>query len=159
MLSYPQDAFSHIPIAAERFASSASLQYYEYATSAQSPFAVVKSLVDYLLEKICPKEGNLLCKDHARALDAAEYIDIDYDTISQSLSLSAFFQLKAISQTWDERIEQPKRQAKTEVGVLANEKALRFQELSLGGYLITLGEDSKASMSFTPFYIITAEKN
>ena len=149
MLSYSQDVFTHIPIAAERFASSASLQYYEYSTNERLPAAVVKNLIDYLLAKVCLRESDVVCKDHVRALGAAEYFDIDYDTISQSLSMNAFFQLGSTSKAWNERVEQPIALAKVEVGILANEKASRPQEMSLGGYLVTLGEDTKASTSFT----------
>ena len=139
--------FTRAPIAAERFSSSASLQYYDSSTTDQVSSAAMSNLVDYLNERICPKEADNLCRDRARALGFAEYVDIDYDTISQSLSLRAFFQPKAISDTWDERIETPETPAKTEFGIFANEEASRSQELSLGGYLVTLGEDSKASTS------------
>ena len=148
MLNYSQDVFTRIPVTAERFASSASLQYYEYSTNGRLPVAIVKNFQDYLLEKVCPKESDRFCKDDVRALDAAEHFDIDYDTISQSLSMSAFFQQGSALKTWNERIEQSNRLAKVEIGILADEKATRAQELSLGGYLVTLGEDTKASTSF-----------
>lgn len=77
---------------------------------------------------------------------SANYLDIDYDTISQSLVLSAFWHSPPLTGAWDERIDNSQPSGKVEVGVLANEKPAQPAELSLGGFLAVLGEDSKPSM-------------
>lgn len=149
ILNCSQDVFTRIPIAAERFASSASLQYHDTPAVGEIPNLVIQNCLDYFGEKICPKDSVTVCEDHAATLKDARYVDIDYDAISQAITLSVFFD---IGKEWHEQIENPKPQTKVEIGVLANQEPSTLQELSLGGYLATLGEDTKASTFFTSFY-------
>lgn len=97
----------------------------------------------YIQQKVCVDNG--LCKGRADALNLADHVDIDYDTISQSLVISAFWHSEATTGSWDEQIDKQGGSVKIEVGVLATEKATRPEELSLGGFLAVLGEDIKPS--------------
>ena len=94
-------------------------------------------------QKICANDEK--CKARLESLRSVDHLDIDYDTISQSLSASAFWHAAPTLGTWNERIESRGRSAKTEVGVLANEKATQPELLSLGGFLTVLGKDKKLS--------------
>ncbi|KAL2036992.1 hypothetical protein N7G274_010277 [Stereocaulon virgatum] len=138
----PEDTFTGLPVLSERFASSAAYQYYELLPS-------LKELVTYIQQKVCA--DNVLCKGRADALNQAEYVDIDYDTISQSLVISAFWHSNATTGSWDEQIDNQGGSVKIEVGVLANEKATRPEELSLGGFLAVLGEDIKLNPTLFSF--------
>lgn len=99
----------------------------------------------YLHQKICPEKDES-CKRRVASLKSADYLDIDYDTISQSLVLSAFWHSSPPTGTWDERIDNSQASVKVEVGVLANKKPTQPVELSLAGFLAVLGEDRKPSM-------------
>ena len=102
-------------------------------------------LATYLHHKICSSKDKS-CRLRATFLKSADYLDIDYDTISQSLVLVAFWHKPPLADVWDERIDNSQASAKVEVGVLANEKPTEPEELSLAGFLAVLGEDSKPSM-------------
>lgn len=107
----------------------------------------MQSLTDfatYLHQKICPEQHET-CRRRAASLESVDYLDIDYDTISQSLVLSAFWHSPRPTRDWHERIDNSQASVKVEVGVLANEKPTHPEEFSLGGFLAVVGEDSKPS--------------
>lgn len=81
----------------------------------------------------------------AAYLSSANYVDIDFDTISQSLNFNAFWDFPPESAFWDEQIDTNGGSVKVEVGVLTNEKPTQPEDLSLGGALMVLGEDSNPS--------------
>lgn len=85
---------------------------------------------------------------------SAEYkthatLDVSFDTISHALTLSAFFP----STTQPLSISKPATSSpsRLEVGILSHEKALETEELSLGGFLTVIGEDTKASPTLFSF--------
>lgn len=80
-------------------------------------------------------------------MESADYLDIDFDTISQALVLNAFHGTPPNLIGWTEKISKLDRFAKVEVGILAPESPNEPEELSLGGFLTVLEEDSKASKS------------
>ena len=47
---------------------------------------------------------------------------------------------------WSEKISKLDEAAKLEIGILAPEPSRQSEELSLGGFLTDVGEDTKASM-------------
>ena len=134
--------FTRPAVLSERFASSAALQYYEFLPT-------LKDLVTYVQQKIC-YAANEPCKAKAATLRFADYLDIDYDAISQTFILSAFRHAPPEGGLWDEHIDNAESSAKIEVGVLASEKATQPEEVSLGGFLTVIGEDKKPSMSPGP---------
>ncbi len=119
-----------------RFASSSASQYHELLPS-------LKDLVTYIQQKICANDAS--CKASAEALRSVDYLDVDYDTISQSFTMSAFWHTSPNSRTWNEKVDNRGGSMKVEVGVLSKEKATHPEELSLGGFLAVIGEDSKPS--------------
>lgn len=100
-------------------------------------------LVTYMQQKVCADHER--CKTRASILTFADYVDLDYDAISQSVILSAFWHASPNFGTWDEFFDIRERLVKLEVGILANEKPSGPEELSLGGFLSVLGEDSRPS--------------
>lgn len=132
----PEHAFTSQPILSERFASFAAYQYYENIPS-------LHDLIVYLQETVCGNDQS--CRHKANALESADYVDFDYDTISQSVILNAFWHAGPKFGTWDEHIDNRKASVKVEAGVLANETPTNDEELSLGGFLVVLGEDEKPS--------------
>lgn len=146
----PEDVFTNIPLLSERFASSTAFQYHEMLPT-------LSNLVVYIQEKMCSKQDGA-CYLAAFYLGFADYLDVDYDAISQSVTLTAFHHEPphlAVGKTrdaWDERIDAKRSQMKIEVGILASEKATRAEELSLGGFLLTLGENTKpGNLTSAPF--------
>lgn len=121
----------------ERFKSSTALQYHDLGPS-------LKDLVTYIQLKICTPSDEL-CIAKASSLSAVDYLDIDYDAISQSLTLTTFQHKAPPPGAWTEKIQKRGISAKTEVGVLASEKAIEPEQLSLGGFLATVGESTKLS--------------
>ena len=83
----------------------------------------------------------------ATSLESADYLDIDFDTISQALDLNVFHGSPPKLSGWTEKISKPNLFAKVEVGILAPASPNQPEELSLGGFLTVLDEDSKASKS------------
>jgi len=132
----PDDAFTSLSVLSERFASSATYQVY-------GNLVFLQDLVAYIQEKVCA--GNKSCKSRAERLEHANYLDFDYDTITQSVVLDAFWHESPRSKIWDEEIDTRQGAVKVEVGVLANEKPTQPEEISLGGFLAALGEDKKPS--------------
>jgi hypothetical protein len=86
--------------------------------------------------------------DRASSLLTADSVDIDYDSISHALTISAFWSQPPRRQNrWTEEITRHKnaKSERVEVGVLANERATDPEDLSVGGFLAVVGEDRKLS--------------
>ncbi|MCJ1382925.1 protease B nonderepressible form [Xylographa soralifera] len=133
----PEKTFTALPVTSERFTSSATFQYYQLLPSLQQ-------LVTYIRAKICATLGDT-CYTMADSLDSANYVDIDFDAISQVLSISTFRREPLDKIGWAERFNNFGGAVKVEVGVLASEKPTEPEELSLGGFLTIVGEDDKPS--------------
>ena len=133
----PERTFTSLSLLSERFASSAANQYYSELPS-------LHDLIVYLQQRVC--NGDESCKLKADRLRHAKYLDFDYDTISQSVVAAAFWDKSPNSESWDETIDNRDGAFKVEIGILANEKPTQMEEISLGGFLIVLGEDKKPSM-------------
>lgn len=141
-----QETFSRISLISERFASSSAWQYHSALPS-------LSELVTYIEQKICPPTSQR-CHSEAQSLASASYLDIDYDTISQVVVLSAFWHEPPSSLTWEEQIENSEGADQVEVGVLANEQPTEPEELSLGGFLTVVGEDDKPSTDALPLTLL-----
>lgn len=79
----------------------------------------------------------------ALSLHFADYLDIDFDAISQSLVVTVFRQKPPPSGTWSASIERIGGSGKTEIGILANEVTVEPERISLGGFLTTIGESAQ----------------
>ncbi|KAI9837512.1 MAG: hypothetical protein M1819_007163 [Sarea resinae] len=139
----PETSFSSLPVLSERFASSSASQYYELVPSNAN-------LIEYIQHNLCGPTGKA-CRSQASLLQSACYVDIDYDTISHALVLNAFWAASPDGKSWNETIGQEDPTDKIEVGILANEKATEPEELSLGGFLTVIGEDTKPNPTLFSF--------
>ena len=81
------------------------------------------------------------CFDRVESLRNVSYLDIDYDAISQAIVFNVHWRQSPVPQTI--RINAHSPNEKVEVGVLSSEQPIEPEELSLGGFLTVLGEDSK----------------
>lgn len=81
--STTEASFSRPHIISERFASGATLQYYSLLPS-------IKNLVTYIQRNIC-EPSDVVCTHSAALLNIAAYIDIDYDALSHTVSLTTYW--------------------------------------------------------------------
>ncbi|KAH0538743.1 hypothetical protein FGG08_004696 [Glutinoglossum americanum] len=136
-------SFIRLPLISERFSSSSASQYHQPLTS-------LGELTTYIQQKICPSSDSA-CHDRALSLLSASYLDIDYDTISHSLVLNAFWERAPDLGMWDDVFEIVGGNDKVEVGVLANDNPTEPEQLKLGGWLTVVGEDEKPSPTLFSF--------
>jgi hypothetical protein len=109
----------------------------------------LNDLITYIQQKIC-SAPDTACKAKAASLIGADYLDIDYDSISHELVLKIFQHQPSAAGTWNETFTKSAAPSKIEIGVLTNEKPLQPEELSLGGFLTVIGKDTVPSTSPTP---------
>jgi hypothetical protein len=105
----------------------------------------------YVLENVCdtgPTSHRVECEARAVGLISASYVDLNYDTISHALTLTAFFPPQAQNMSLTNLSPGSSR---LEVGILSIEKPLEVEELSLGGFLTVVGEDHKPSPTLFSF--------
>ena len=122
----------------QRFTSSAAYQY----------FHPLHSLIDlsiYIQQKLCSQLRER-CFDTAASIKYADYVDMDFDAISQVFTLSIFHHKPPNSDSWHSRISNRGGQNTVEVGVLTNEPTKEIVEQSLGGFLTVVGEDEIPSI-------------
>jgi hypothetical protein len=92
--------------------------------------------LDYLFS-LC-QNADKICISRVELLRKASYLDIDYDTITHALSLTAYWPPTIHSSL---HITTPSaHNSRLEVGLLASEPPTEPEELSLGGFLTTLGD-------------------
>lgn len=142
---YSQDSFTSPTILSERFAMSASKQYYQ-------PLKSPLDLIIYLQQKTCGML-NRRCKDQIALLREASSIDFDFDAITHALQITAVWPQGPGGESWDETIKLQSKSDSVEIGVLNTEKPTEPEELSLGGFLTVLGEDDKPSMYVPPWLL------
>lgn len=118
---------------------SAAFQYHQ-------PLPSLHNLIDYIQQKLCSSD-DLRCHQRASLLEFATYIDMDFDTISHALIVNAFWSHGPEQGRWVETVRAYSPTDSIEVGILNAEKATEPEELSLGGFLTVIGEDSKPSES------------
>ncbi|KAL8764256.1 MAG: hypothetical protein Q9184_000225 [Pyrenodesmia sp. 2 TL-2023] len=106
----------------------------------------LKHFALYIIQRICP-ENNTQCLKKADHLQEVDYLDIDYDAISRSLTLTSLHGESPVSGHWSEDIRPYNNSTKMEVGILTPRKATDPEELALEGLLAVLGEDEEPSMS------------
>lgn len=87
------------------------------------------------------------CLERVAAILTASSVDIDFDTISHALTITAFWPPQSQSIYLYNRT--PKN--RLEVGILSVESPKEPEELSLGGFLTVVGEDTKPSPTLFSF--------
>lgn len=152
-----QDSFTQPPILSSRFSSAASLQLHSVLPS-------ISQFAENIQRYTC-KSTDTECADRISALDSADSVDLDYDAISHTLTVSAFWSRPLPgNRGWTETITKSSNTVseKVEVGLLASEKAVDKEDLSLGGFLAVVGETDKLSMFYLYVYgnaELTTRKN
>jgi hypothetical protein len=131
-----------MPVLSERFSMSATSQYYDYFLDEidrwKGPFQ----------RAFCGENGNRYCEILVNRFVTSNYLDVDYDTISRSVVLTAgWAQTPEGDQGWAERIRLPKKDATVEIGVLTLEGNADPEDIQFGGFLTVLGQDERPSMS------------
>jgi hypothetical protein len=126
---------------------SAKYQYYK-------PLARLTRLIGYLSSTVC-ETSDTYCHAQITSLAQASSLDIDYDTISHALRVSAYWDWAVASDgsqgVWDETLHlQPSSDA-LEVGILNVEKPTEEGEIALSGLLTVVGEDTKPSATMFSF--------
>ncbi|KAF2128292.1 PIG-X-domain-containing protein [Dothidotthia symphoricarpi CBS 119687] len=126
-----------LPKLSDRFSMSTASQYYTHLPS-------LEPLLRRLNKTICPT--NLLggeCTQFVASLLTASYLDVDYDTISRALVVTAFWADAPSKAGWTETIAQPHADARVEVGILVSEPNPDPEDIQFGGFLTVVGEDEK----------------
>lgn len=132
-LTVDQESFIEVPGTPKLSSQSRVSQYYHLAPS-------LDALIAYISERLCSPGTKSWCAELV-SLQTASYLDLDYNKASGSVVVKAFWDGAPGDGRWDERIEKLQQIEKVEVGVLHEEKAIRPNEVSLGGILTVLGQD------------------
>ena len=150
----PNATFISPPLVSERFAQTASLQYY-------SPLPSLKHLVAYIYRTSCA-QTDLSCLHTVSLMNIADSVDADYDSISHALTFTVFWSKQppvfydpvgefTTLDAWNLDVKARGDDA-VEVGILSAGKATEASDLSLSGFLTVVGEDDhpKATMFSFP---------
>ncbi|EXJ83886.1 hypothetical protein A1O1_07515 [Capronia coronata CBS 617.96] len=149
----PQSTFTSPPLISERFAQTASLQYYSLLSS-------LRPLAAYLQRNVCTP-SDLVCLHTATLLNIADSVDLDYDSISHTLTLTVMWSRQpdiiydpigefTTLDAWNLDIEQ-KGSDKVEVGILSPGPGLEPSDLQLSGFLTVVGEDDHPKATLFSF--------
>ena len=150
----PNMTFTRPPIVSERFASASSLQYYSVLPS-------LRHLVAYLQRDICSR-SNVLCAHDASLLNLADFLDFDYDSISHTLTMTAFWSKppavlydpvssSTTQDRWTLDVQRGSELDRVEVGILSLSPATDAHDLKLSGFLTVIGEDDKPKPTLFSF--------
>ncbi|EED18213.1 conserved hypothetical protein [Talaromyces stipitatus ATCC 10500] len=131
-------SFSEAPVLVERL-SSLSAQHTQFHHNLPS----IDRFVQFIRHSVCDLT-DVQCADIISSLSSADSIAIDYDATADTITLSAFWSqpLSDVAR-WTEDINVVGSSGKVEVGLLSNEKSIDAEDLTLGGYLAVVGQDSK----------------
>lgn len=133
-----QESFITPPLLSTRFAASASLQFYTRLPS-------LEQLVDSIERTACEQRNDSTCLDNAHSLLSADSLDINYDSISHTLTLTGLW-TNPPSGGWTEVVQKPiSGTDQVEFGLLSGDKAVDLEDLKMGGLLAVVGTDKKLS--------------
>ena len=136
-----------MPVLSERFSMSATSQYYSYLDD-------IDRVRSFFQQKSCKKDGKSYCLDAIDGFALSDYVDVDYDTISRSVVLTAESSNAGSSNKgWTETIRLPSKEATVEIGVLSLEGNADPEDVQFGGFLTVLGQDDKPS-TYDSYYTI-----
>lgn len=100
----------------------------------------------FIQESVCGKRDET-CRAQASSIQSADSLDIDYDSISQTLTATGYWSTPPEG-GWTEEIQKhPVGEGQVEVGLLGTERAIEFEELKVGGLLAVVGKDENLSMT------------
>ncbi|RMZ80536.1 hypothetical protein DV737_g2957, partial [Chaetothyriales sp. CBS 132003] len=124
--------------------ASSALQYYSVLPS-------LSKLVAYIQRTACVR-GDVTCLHTASLLNIVDGMDIDYDSVSGTLTMTAFWSKQpavlfdpvgewTTYDAWNVDIQRPRANQRVEVGILNPSAAKDAHELQLSGLLTLVGTD------------------
>ena len=132
-----------VPVLSERFAMSASLQFYGH-------LGEIEGMKEDLQRVLCRGKEKGYCVDMVGEIVTARYVDVDYDTISQAVVVTAGWpHAHEEGRGWTDEIRLPSKDATVGIGVLNLEGNTDPEDIQFGGFLTVLGEDEKPSTFLT----------
>lgn len=134
-----KESFSQAPNAIS--STSQTTQFHHNLSS-------IDRFVAFLRSSVCDLT-DIQCADSISHVSLADSIAIDYDSAADTITLSTFWSQPHSETAWTEDIGIIGSSEKVEVGILSNEKSIDPEDLTLGGYLAVVGQDSKLSMHTT----------
>jgi hypothetical protein len=133
------ESATKMPVLSERFAMSASLQFYAY-------FEHIASIAETLNHMLCGEKQDAYCGNMVDEMTLASYIDVDYDAISQAVVVTAGWPHGHEGEkSWNDEIRLPSKDATVEIGVLSLEGNPDPEDIQFGGFLTVLGQDERPS--------------
>lgn len=133
-----KETFTAPTMLSDRFSTVAARQYYQIAS--------IDGLIVYFQNKICDRL-DVQCQLRANDLANADYIDMDYDSISHSVTFKAFWARPPNPDgVWHDTHRKAVNHT-IEVGVLMNEQPDEPEELRYSGWLTVIGKDKKPCTS------------
>lgn len=107
-----------------------------------SPLPSIAALPSYLAGLLCTgNPSSEDCKARVASIESADYVDIKYDAVSQTLTANVFWSQP--QQPWQETVRPMEGHGNIEVGVLGNEKPMDDESLTLAGVLHVVGKGDK----------------
>jgi hypothetical protein len=91
----------------------------------------------------------MLFEKFAGAVSDADYVDMDYDSISQAVVVTIHWSESPRQPEggWTESISVPDNESTIEIGVLSHESNSDPEDIQFGGFLTVLGRDDSPSKS------------
>ncbi|KAE8347877.1 protein pbn1 [Aspergillus arachidicola] len=133
-----EETFITPPILSTRFASTAAFQYHSLLPS-------LNNLVAYIENKICSLSDEQ-CLRYAASIRSADSVDINYDSISHSLTVLGYWSQSPENGWTDEIRKHAAGTDQVEVGLLGTETATEPEDIKMGGLLAVVGKDDQLSM-------------
>ncbi|RDL39308.1 Uncharacterized protein BP5553_03648 [Venustampulla echinocandica] len=134
----PEQSFTNVSV--EQLALPVTTEYH-------APLSNLNDLVEYITHKLCKRKDEEECLSRVSNLQSASSLEIDFDTSSHDLTLTAFWP----SRIWNLNLSKASPEQRLEVGILSVETPNEPEELSLGGFLTVIGEHTKPSPTLFSF--------
>ncbi|KAI2618671.1 PIG-X-domain-containing protein [Hypomontagnella submonticulosa] len=136
--SSTSNSFTRLPN--DRFSHSSAYQFYQILSD-------LSHFSSYIEQYVCAS-GNSECKERARRLLDANFVDFSYDTISHVVKVTAVWPQEQQPLSIDSHPDH-----RAEVGIMTPDMPphLEAHELGVTGLLTVLGEDSKPSPTLFSF--------
>lgn len=126
-----------LPLLSEPHSVSTTSQYYAYLES-------LKTIVEKIAKQFC-ESSHGFCQRLAQELSTATSLDVDYDTASRAVVLTATWSASPDVEGWTENIVVSQQDAVVEIGVLSHEPNADPEDIQFGGFLTVLGQDTAPS--------------
>ncbi|KAA8904545.1 PIG-X [Sphaerosporella brunnea] len=103
-----------------------------------SPLKSIEQFESFVEKLLCKTD---YCRARVAPLGSADYIDLKYDAVSQTLVANSFWSRP--EQPWQETVKSVEGHKNIEVGVLGNDPPIAPESLTMGGVLHVVAKDDK----------------